>query len=138
MLSNRPRHWYSIGTGGDGRGRACPFLSRLGRRFLIDRIEPPATGGFDPFPALFRPSRCPGTLSHVERITVDLAKDWLSVADLCEYMDVSPFVITRVLRSGELPAVKMGREWRVSRTDFEDWLNAQRFAASLEAKRQTR
>ena len=74
----------------------------------------------------------------MERITVDLAKDWLSVADVCEYLDVSPFVVTRVLRSGELPAVKIGREWRVSRFDFEDWLNAQRFAASLEAKRQTR
>lgn len=73
----------------------------------------------------------------MERITVDLAKDWLSVADICEYMDVSPFVVTRVLRAGELPAVKMGREWRVARGDFEDWLNAQRFASSLEARRET-
>ena len=57
---------------------------------------------------------------------MNLDKDWLSVADICEYMGVSTFVVTRVLRSGELPAVKMGREWRVSRRDFEDWLNAQR------------
>jgi excisionase family DNA binding protein len=68
---------------------------------------------------------------RVERIKVDLDKDWLSVADVCEYMDVSPFVVTRVLRSGELPAVKMGREWRISRVDFEDWLNAQRLASLL-------
>lgn len=70
----------------------------------------------------------------MERITVDLAKEWLSVADICEYMDVSPFVVTRVLRAGELPAVKMGREWRVARGDFEDWLNAQRLASSLEPR----
>lgn len=67
----------------------------------------------------------------MERITVDLAKEWLSVADICEYMDVSPFVVTRVLRSGEMPAVKMGREWRIARGDFEDWLNAQRLASTL-------
>lgn len=67
----------------------------------------------------------------MERITVDLAKEWLSVADICEYMDVSPFVVTRVLRAGELPAVKMGREWRIARGDFEDWLNAQRLASTL-------
>jgi len=73
----------------------------------------------------------------VERITVDIAKDWLSVADLCEYLDVSPFVVTRVLRTGELPAVKIGREWRVSRIDFEDWLNAQRLAAQLSGRRPT-
>jgi excisionase family DNA binding protein len=73
----------------------------------------------------------------VERITVDIAKDWLSVADLCEYLDVSPFVVTRVLRTGELPAVKIGREWRVSRIDFEDWLNAQRLAAQISGRRPT-
>ena len=69
----------------------------------------------------------------MERIIVDLPKDWLSVADICEYMDVSPFVVTRVLRSGELPAVKMGREWRIARNDFEDWLNAQRLSSTLQS-----
>ena len=67
----------------------------------------------------------------MERIIVDLPKDWLSVADICEYMDVSPYVVTRMLRSEDLPAVKMGREWRVARGDFEDWLNAQRLASSV-------
>jgi excisionase family DNA binding protein len=62
----------------------------------------------------------------MHRITVDIDKEWLSVADICEYMDVSPFVVTSQLRSGGLPAVKFGREWRVSRHDFEDWINAQR------------
>lgn len=63
---------------------------------------------------------------RMDRITVDLDKPWLSVADICDYMDVSTFVVTSVLRSGELPAVKFGREWRVARTDFEDWINVQR------------
>lgn len=64
----------------------------------------------------------------MERITVDVGKEWLSVADICEYMGVSTFVVTSVLRSGALPAVKFGREWRVARIDFEDWINAQRMA----------
>ena len=62
----------------------------------------------------------------MHRITVDISKEWLSVADICEYMDVSPFVVTSQLRSGGLPAVKFGREWRVARQDFEDWINIQR------------
>ena len=66
----------------------------------------------------------------MERITVDLRKDWLSVSDICEYMDVSTVVVTSQLRSGDLPAVKFGREWRIARSDFEDWLNDQRAAAS--------
>ena len=62
----------------------------------------------------------------MERIVVDLPKEWLTVADICEYMDVSTFVVTSQLRSGALPAVKFGREWRVARSDFEDWINEQR------------
>ena len=68
----------------------------------------------------------------MEPIKVAIDKPWLSVADICEYMDVSTFVVTTVLRSGELPAVKFGREWRVATRDFEDWLNAQRAASARE------
>ena len=66
----------------------------------------------------------------MERITVDLPKDWLSVTDICEYMDVSTFVVASQLRSGALPGVKFGREWRIARTDFEQWLNDRRAAAN--------
>ncbi len=53
-------------------------------------------------------------------------KEWLSVADIAAYMEVSSYVVTGVLRSGHLPAVKFGREWRVARADFEEWLNKRR------------
>lgn len=62
----------------------------------------------------------------MDRIHVDLDKPWLTVTDICEYMDVSTFVVTSLLRTGALPAVKFGREWRVSRDDFEEWINQRR------------
>ena len=67
----------------------------------------------------------------MDHIKVDIQKEWLSVADICEYMDVSTFVVTSQLRSGGLPAVKFGREWRVARQDFEDWINAQRAGTAI-------
>ena len=66
----------------------------------------------------------------MDEVRVAIDKPWLSVADICEYMDVSAFVVTSVLRSGELPAVKFGREWRVAREDFEAWINEQRRSAA--------
>lgn len=69
------------------------------------------------------------TLVAMERIRVDVPKEWLSVADICEYMDVSTFVVTRMLRDGRMPAVKFGREWRVAKSDFEDFLNRRRGSA---------
>ena len=68
----------------------------------------------------------------MEEFRVELDKPWLSVADICEYMDVSTFVVTSVLRSGELPAVKFGREWRVPKDDFEVWINEQRDASRID------
>lgn len=62
-------------------------------------------------------------MRRMERITVHIDKEWLSVADICAYMDVSTYVVTSQLRSGRLPAVKFGREWRVAKQDFEDWIN---------------
>ena len=62
----------------------------------------------------------------MQRITVEIAKEWLSVGDICDYMGVSAFVVTSQLRNGDLPAVKFGREWRIARQDFEDWINEQR------------
>lgn len=59
-------------------------------------------------------------------IEVPMEKEWLSVADIAGYMEVSPYVVTGVLREGGIPAVKFGREWRVARADFEEWINTQR------------
>jgi excisionase family DNA binding protein len=67
----------------------------------------------------------------MKRIEVDIAKEWLSVSDICEYMNVSAYVVTGVLRAGGLPAVKFGREWRVARLDFENWINEERTSARL-------
>ena len=69
------------------------------------------------------------SLNGVDPIRVTIPKDWLSVADVCAYLEVSSFVVTARLRSGDLPGVKV-REWRVARQDLEDWLNQRRLAHS--------
>lgn len=65
----------------------------------------------------------------MERITVPFEKEWLTVEEVSGYLGVTPFVLTGILRRGEIPAVKVGREWRVARLDLEAWLNARRAEA---------
>lgn len=62
----------------------------------------------------------------MDDINVPIEKQWLSVADIAVYMGVSPHVVTSMLRAGDLPAVKFGREWRVARRDLETYLNRAR------------
>lgn len=62
----------------------------------------------------------------MDRIEVDIPKEWLTVADVCNYLAVTPYVVTKMLRSGTLTGVKIGREWRIARADLEEWINRER------------
>jgi len=62
----------------------------------------------------------------VEWIDVDIPKQWLTVADVCDYLGVTPYVVTKMLREGDLTGLKIGREWRIARTDLEAWINRRR------------
>lgn len=62
----------------------------------------------------------------MDQITVPIDKQWLSVAEVASYMGVSAHVVTSMLRAGDMPGVKFGREWRVARADLESYLNQAR------------
>jgi excisionase family DNA binding protein len=51
---------------------------------------------------------------------------WLSVAHLSKELDASVFVITGMLQRAEIPAIKVGREWRVHPDDFTAWVETQK------------
>jgi excisionase family DNA binding protein len=51
---------------------------------------------------------------------------FLTTEDVLGYLKVNPRTIYRLIRTGELPAVRIGRHWRFSRTDLDDWLERQR------------
>jgi excisionase family DNA binding protein len=51
---------------------------------------------------------------------------FLTTEEVLGYLRVTPRTIYRLIRSGELPAVRIGRQWRFRRTDLDDWLDRQR------------
>ena len=50
---------------------------------------------------------------------------FLTVADMAELLKVSRFVIDRMLKSGQLPAAKLGGQYRVRTDDFLKWWDQQ-------------
>ncbi len=50
---------------------------------------------------------------------------FLTVTDMAELLKVSRFVIDRMLKSGQLPAVKLGGQYRVRTDDFFKWWDQQ-------------
>lgn len=47
----------------------------------------------------------------------------LSVSVVAQRASLSPRQVYRLIASGELTAVKVGRRTLVRRTDFEEWVN---------------
>ena len=46
---------------------------------------------------------------------------FLTVTDLTKIMKISRFVVDRMLKTGQLPAAKLGGQYRVRTDDFLKW-----------------
>jgi len=53
----------------------------------------------------------------------------LTLDDVLAYLRVNARTVYRLIRTGDLPAVRIGHQWRVRRSDLDAWLNAQRVGA---------
>jgi excisionase family DNA binding protein len=55
---------------------------------------------------------------------------FLTTDEVLGYLKVTPRTIYRLIKAGELPAVRVGRQWRFRRTDLDAWLDSQRLYPS--------
>jgi excisionase family DNA binding protein len=51
---------------------------------------------------------------------------FLTTEEVLEYLQVNLRTVYRLIKAGTLPAVRVGRQWRVRRRDLDAWLEAQR------------
>lgn len=51
---------------------------------------------------------------------------FLTTEEVLGYLRVTPRTIYRLIRSGSLPAVRIGGQWRFRRSDIDRWLEEQR------------
>ncbi len=52
--------------------------------------------------------------------------EFMTTDDVLGYLRVNARTVYRLIKSGELPAVRIGRQWRIRRTDLDLWLSGQR------------
>ena len=59
----------------------------------------------------------------------------MTVEEIAEYLSLHPLTVRRLARDGEIPAFKVGRQWRVKRALLDKWIadqTAQNAGASRE------
>lgn len=50
---------------------------------------------------------------------------FLTTEEVLGYLKITPRTIYRLIRTGELPAVRIGRQWRFRREDLDAWVQRQ-------------
>ena len=53
---------------------------------------------------------------------------FLTTEEVMAILRVNTRTIYRLIRAGDIPAVRVGRQWRFRRTDLETWLSRGRVA----------
>ncbi len=50
------------------------------------------------------------------------SKEVMTVKDIAEYMDIHPMTIYKYVKEGEIPAFKIGSNWRIRRDSIQKWM----------------
>ena len=58
-----------------------------------------------------------------------LSSAFLTTEEVLGCLKVNPRTIYRLIKSGDLPAVRIGRRWRFRRADLDEWIERQRTAS---------
>lgn len=46
----------------------------------------------------------------------------MTAEETCRYLKITPRTLYRYLRNRQIPAFKLGKEWRFVRSDLEQWI----------------
>jgi excisionase family DNA binding protein len=68
-------------------------------------------------------------LMTVKNVGVRPSALW-TTEDVVAYLNITPRTIYRLIRTGELPAIRIGHQWRIRQSDLDEWLDRQRAAVS--------
>lgn len=53
---------------------------------------------------------------------------WLTVEEVAKDLRISEDLVRSWIRSRKLPAIRVGKEYRIERTDYEEFLRKQRIS----------
>lgn len=69
-------------------------------------------------------------LNIVKRLKVE--ERWLTVEDICAYLNVSNDTVYRWIEQNDMPAHKVGRRWMFQKQEIDDWVKEGKAAEKSE------
>ena len=62
---------------------------------------------------------------------------WLTLDELAEYLKLSRTKLYRMAQKGEIPASKVGAQWRFDRDEIDAWMKSQRRSGTASQRKET-
>ena len=53
-----------------------------------------------------------------------VSSDLMPTSELSEYLQLDRMTIYKLLKSGDIPANRVGHQWRFFRSDIDDWIRS--------------
>jgi len=53
---------------------------------------------------------------------MEMRAEFLTVSEVASLLKLSESTVYTMVRAGDIPAVKLGNQWRVSETRLDEWL----------------
>jgi len=92
--------------------RTADYRTRDGRR---QALRPTGTDGLT--------VECRARLDRILATMIDVT--FLTTEEVIKYLHVNLRTVYRLIKTGEIPAVRVGRQWRFRRRDIDAWLDHQ-------------
>jgi len=55
---------------------------------------------------------------------------WLTIDELADYLKMGRTTLYRMAQKADIPASKIGNQWRFDREEIDEWMKSQRPAAA--------
>lgn len=63
---------------------------------------------------------------------MEMRAEFLTVGEVARLLKLSESTVYTMVRAGEIPAVKLGNQWRVSETRLDEWLEEKEEGSGIE------
>lgn len=74
----------------------------------------------------FSPNVCVDLRSDTSEVVLPVKEELLTVDQVADHLKVRARTVRDWIRRNELPAIKIGREWRIEQTALEQFLDERR------------
>lgn len=63
-------------------------------------------------------------IKEVQRMNLENTERWIGVEEAAEYLGVKPSTIREWIKKTDIPANKIGKQWKFKKSELDEWVKS--------------